>query len=219
MHRHSKVGVIRLMLILLVVVSICLGPLSCSFLRNRSKDNSRKRKKTETVIVEIDFPVENTTAVVQNNLAQTKAPEIEKIKEEEATKVSQQIQQYYEAAFLNPKLWKNDEFGALDSFFAPSIKDQIKKNNFDDLCLGDAAKKLEALKTVEAKIPNLWIALDKNLKPQLCAAATEAEAIFVQKSGQQAHFLSSATLYLEPEENGEWKIVDYDLKYQLKSEE
>jgi len=192
--------------------------LSCTSKKEKAKDTSREKIKNKSN-ASTQFTVENSRAVVNEQLSQTRAEEIKNIKEDQTRKIVKQVQEYYDTAFFQPELWERGEFSKLDSFFASEIRNQVKEEDFDSLCLGDDARKLDSLESLEANIPNLWIALDRELKPQLCALTTEAEARFTMENGETAHFKSNALLFLEPVDDGQWQIFDYDLKYELKSEE
>lgn len=209
---------IQLTLVPILLAGVFFSQLSCTSNKEKPKGTSREKIKNESN-ASTQFTVENSRAVVDEQLSQTKAEEIKNIKEDQTTKIVKHVQEYYDTAFFQPELWEKGKFSKLDSFFVSEIRNQVKEENFDSLCLGDDARKLDSLESLEARIPNLWIALDRELKPRLCALTTEAEGQFTMENGKTAHFKSNALLFLEPVDDGQWQIFDYDLKYELKSEE
>ena len=209
---------IKLTLVPVLLAGMFFSQLSCTSKKEKAKDTSQEKTQNKSN-ASIQFTVENSRVVVDEQLGQTSAEEINNIKEEQTTKIVKHVQEYYNTAFFQPSLWEKGKFSKLDTFFVSEIRNRVKQDDFDSLCLGDDAGKLESLESLEARIPNIWIALDRELKPQLCALTTESEARFTMESGGKAYFKSNALLFLEPVDDGQWQIFDYDLKYELKSEE
>lgn len=203
-------------LIFLIIVTISLSYTSCASKKSK-KITSSKKKTSAKPTVQIEFAVAESQTIVNDKVAQSKVAEIENMKEEESKKISQIIQDYYEVAFLNPELWENGKFSKLDSFFASEIKNRVRTEDFNSLCLADASKHIDFLKTLDAKIPDLWLNIDENLKPKLAIANSDVKATFIQKDGKTAYFESSAIFFLESTQENEWQIFDYNVKYELKS--
>lgn len=216
MHRKTPITTFaKHALVLFLLPMVYLSSISCQSKSIKKKTAAEEETKPETPI---EFVVEESQVIVRDKLAKSKSSEIERIKEEEIKKIAQLVQGYYEAAFLKPALWENGEAGRVDRFFAPAVGSRIRAKDLDSLTLGDAAKKIDYLESIDARMPTVWIDINENLEPQLCATTTDVNAQFVQKDGGTAHFTSSATLFLEPTEGRRWQIFDYDLKYELKSE-
>jgi len=204
--------------IFLLITSILLGPISCTSGKSK-QDASRKQKTTVSDSnAPVNFVLVENRIVVDDKVAQSRAPEIETTKQTENKKIVQLIQDYYESAFLNPDFWDDGKFSKVESFFAPGIRDRVRKEDFESLCLSEASNDIDYLKEVDAKITELSISLDKNAKPRLSVATVEVSAKFIQKDRKPADYESSALLFLEPDDNNGWRIFDYNLKYKLESE-
>lgn len=207
----------KLFVVALTVTFLAMSATSCSDRneKNKAEDDSSISKPN----VPIDFVIGDTNIIAGVQSSEDKAAEIDVIKEVQSDKIAELVQQYFEVAFLKPALWEEGEFSKLDSYFLPSIRDQVRGSDFKALCLGSDAKQIAYLKSLDAKIPSIWINIDDSLKPQLAVATAEVEADFIQKDSKTANLKTSATLIFEPTTDNQWQISDYDLKYTLNSEE
>jgi hypothetical protein len=209
-------------LLILLLVSAQLIPISCASQNKESKSTPKQKNSsqedTEKTPTRVDFPVQNSKVIVGQGIAERKTDEIEKIKKQEADEIARQVSQYYEIAFLQPDLWEEGKFSKLDSVFVSPLKERVREH-LNDLSLGNEAKKIDSVYAVDAKVSDLWIALDQDLVPRLCEAKTVVEATYVQKDKGTADFKSSATFLLEPKTDTEWQIFDYDVSYEIRTEQ
>ncbi len=211
----------RLCLVLLAILFACaqLVSISCASPKKQSKKSSKATKEAKTTATEVNFSVHNSKAIVPDDLAQSRAEEVDAIKNREVDEIATQIKRYYEVAFLQPSLWENSTFSDLDSLFVAPLRDRVAKEDLNQLSLGDEAKKIHSVDTVDARISDIWIALDKDLAPQLCQVKAEVEAVYVQRDKRKADLESSATFLLQPTTDTEWQIFNYDVRHEVKTEE
>ena len=211
-----------LALIIIVFVFAQIIPLACTSKNNKSDKNGKPKREAQKTVktagTVVEFEVQNSEVIVQEKIAQSRAQEIEALKTRETDEITGQIKRYYEAAFLQPELWQNGSFSGLESSFVPTLKDRVTQEDLGKLALGDEAGKIESVRGVDARITDLWIAVDSNLAPRLCQAKVDVEATYIQKDKQRADFESSATLLLEPVSDTEWQIFNYDVRYEVKTE-
>ncbi len=205
-------------LVFLLIASILSGPASCTTGGSKKGTSPKSKTGLGSQNAPVNFVLVDSRAVADDKVAQNRAPEIEAAKQTESDKIVHLVQDYYESAFLNPELWDNGGFSRVESFFAPAIRDRVKNKDLQNLSLSKASSDLDYLKETDAKITELLINLDENIKPRLSVATIKVTAKFVQKDGKPADFESSAVFFLEPGGDSGWQIFDYNLKYRLESE-
>lgn len=124
-----------------------------------------------------------------------------------AAKVQSTLSAFYDAAFMDPKTWKQGLPPAAWNAFADPVQEQAK-SDAGSLTLGETGSSIDRLSVTDASL-SVRVLLDPRGRPQAAIAIVAFDASGTLSGGEAVLVSSRASFLLRPGGGGRWLVVGY----------
>lgn len=145
------------------------------------------------------FPAAKTRAIAtgrRNNVAARTA----------ASRIQTTLSAFYDAAFLDPKTWKQGLSAAAWDAFVERVQEQAR-SDAGSLTLGEAGSSIDQLSVTEASL-SVRVLLDPRGRPRAAVATVVFDASGTLSSGEAVLVSNRASFLMEPD-GTRWVVVGY----------